>query len=172
MGELGKWNLLTAPNPVNELEICRCKYAQILAVLLVNSFNVLRDHHANPGGQLGIWRLFAAGSLTSPLPAHRRNESAFLHIAALNGQLVTALQTCVWKLAQGLIEEKADMGWRDLVGGDVVAQLGIVRRILGVPGQVLARQLTLDQFRIFGEEEDAPAEPHLVRPLFDLALQK
>src|SRR5712692_9316716 len=39
LAELGKRDLLAAPNPVNELEICRCKYAQILAVLLVNSLN-------------------------------------------------------------------------------------------------------------------------------------
>ena len=64
------------------------------------------------------------------------------------------------------------MSWRDLVGGDVVAQLGIVRRIFRVPAEIFPRQLPLNQFRIFGEEEDAPAEPHLVRPLFDLALQK
>jgi hypothetical protein len=50
----------------------------------------------------------------------------------------------------------------DLVGRDVVAQLGIVGRIFIVPGQVFAGQLALDQFRVFGEEEDAPLQANFV----------
>jgi hypothetical protein len=60
----------------------------------------------------------------------------------------------------------------DLVGRDIVAQLGIIRRILRIPGQIFARELPLDQFRIFGEKKNASPQPDFVRPLFDFAFQK
>ncbi len=64
------------------------------------------------------------------------------------------------------------MRWSDLVGGNVVAQLGISRRILRVPGQIFARQLPLDKFGIFSEEKNTSLQPHLIGPLFDFAFQK
>ncbi|MGD0975211.1 MAG: hypothetical protein ABR866_14075 [Candidatus Korobacteraceae bacterium] len=42
---------------------------------------------------------------------------------------------------------------RDLVGGNVVTQLWIRRRIAGVPRQVFAGELAPDQFRVFGEKQ-------------------
>ena len=71
------------------------------------------------------------------------------------GSLVAALQAGVGKFAQRLIKEKADVRRRDFVGGDVVAQLGIALRMLGVPGQVFACKLSLDEFGIFGQEQNA-----------------
>ena len=47
------------------------------------------------------------------------------------------------------------MRGRNLVGRDVVAQLGIVCGILCVPRQIPAAELLLDQFGVFGEEKDA-----------------
>ncbi len=60
----------------------------------------------------------------------------------------------------------------DFVGGNVVAQFGIVGRIFRIPGQVFARQLPLDQVWIFGEKKNASLQPDLIRPLFDLAFEK
>ncbi len=60
----------------------------------------------------------------------------------------------------------------NLVGRNVVAQFGIVRRILRVPGQVFARKLALDQFRIFRQKKDASLQPDFVRALFDFAFQQ
>jgi len=57
----------------------------------------------------------------------------------------------------------------NLVGRNVVAQLGIIRRVLRVPCQILPGELPLDQIRIFGEKKDASLQPDLVRPLFDFA---
>ena len=64
------------------------------------------------------------------------------------------------------------MRGRDFVGRNVVAKLGIVRRILRVPGQIFARKLTLDKLRIFSEKKDATLKPDFVRTLFNLAFQK
>ncbi len=60
----------------------------------------------------------------------------------------------------------------DLVGRNVIAQLGIVGGILGVPGQVFAGQLALDEFRIFGEEKNAPLQADFVGAFFDLSIQQ
>ena len=60
----------------------------------------------------------------------------------------------------------------DLVGRNVVAQLGILPRILCIPWQVFARQLALNQFGIFGEEKNATLQPDSIRPLLDFAFQK
>ena len=61
---------------------------------------------------------------------------------------------------------------RDLVGRDVVAQLGIALRMRGVPRQVFARELTLDELRIFGEEKDSPLQLHPVGALGNSAVQQ
>jgi len=61
---------------------------------------------------------------------------------------------------------------RYLVGRDVIAELGIVGRIPGVPGQVFAGELTLDQFRVFGEEKNAPLQASLVGAFVDFSIQQ
>ena len=147
-------------------------HAQVLAILLVDALNILGDHHLNAGTHLRVRRLLAARSLAAPLPAHRAHKAAALHIATSNGRHAPALQPKIRNLAQRLVEIKAVMRRGDLVGRDVVAQLGIIRRILRVPRQIFARQLPFDQFGVFGEEKNASAQPHLVRPLFDLAFKK
>jgi hypothetical protein len=63
------------------------------------------------------------------------------------------------------------MGRSDLVGRDIVPQLWVVRRISGIPRQVLARELALDECRILSEKKDTALEPNLVRPFFDFAFQ-
>ena len=126
----------------------------------------------NAGRHLGVRRLLAAGTFAAPLAADARDESAALHVAALDRRLVAALQAGVGKLAQRLVEEEADVRRRDLVGRDVVAQLGIALGMRGVPGQVFARELALDQFRIFGEEKDSSLQFHSVRALGNRAVQQ
>ncbi len=169
-GEFGERNLFAAPDLVDQAEVGRGQHAQVLAVLLVDALDVLGDHELDAGGALGVGRLLAARSFAAPLAAHRAHEPAALDVAALDGQLVAALQAGVGKLAQGLVEVEADVRRGDLVGGNVVAQLGIVLRVGGVPGQVFARQLPLDQLGIFGEKKNAPLQAHAVRTLLDLAL--
>ena len=61
---------------------------------------------------------------------------------------------------------------RDLVGGDVVAQLGIALGMRRVPGQVFAGELALDEFRIFGEKKDSPLQFHSVGALGNRAVQQ
>ena len=58
----------------------------------------------------------------------------------------------------------------DLVGGDVVAELGIVLRIGGVPGNVFARELPLNELGIFAEKKYAPRKANAVRTFLDLPL--
>jgi hypothetical protein len=90
----------------------------------------------------------------------------------LIGRLIAALQAGIGEFAQRLVEEEADVRRRDLVGGDVVAQLGIALGMLRVPGQVFACKLPLDQFGIFGEEKDSPLQVDHVRALLNGAVQQ
>src|SRR5581483_7359119 len=170
--ELGQGNLLSAADAIDQGEIRRGQQAQVLAVLLVDAFDVLGDDHADSGAHLGIRRLLAARALAAALSAHGANEAAALHVAPANRRHVAALQSKIWNLPQGLVEVKAIMRGRNLVGGNVVAQLGIVGGICRVPGQVLARQLPLDQLGIFSKKKNAPLQLDSVRPLFDFTFQK
>src|SRR4029077_8675827 len=97
-------NLFAPANMINEIEIGRREHAQILAILLVNSLDVLGNHQLDAGRKLGIGRLLATGSLASTFTADRRDKPALLHIRAFDRQLVTTLQACIRKLAQSLIE--------------------------------------------------------------------
>ena len=108
-----------------------------MTILLVDTFDILSDHNLDAGTPLSIRRLLPARPLPSPLAAHSRHESALFYVAALDGNFAPAFQSSVGKLAQRLIEEKTDVRGSDFVGGDVVAQLGIVLRILSVPRQIL-----------------------------------
>ena len=165
-------NLFAGANLVDQAEVGRGQHAEVLAVLLVNALDVFGDHQLDAGRHLGIRRLLAAGAFAAPLAADRRDESAALHVAALDGRLVAALQAGVGKLAQRLVEEEADVRRRDLVGGDVVAQLGIALGMLGVPGQVFAGKLPLDELGIFGQEKDSPLQTDHVGALFNGAVQQ
>ena len=57
-----------------------------------------------------------------------------------------------------------------VIGGDVIAKLGIVGRVLRVPWKVLAGKLAFDQLRVFGQEQDAAFELDLSGTLLDLAV--
>jgi hypothetical protein len=170
--KLRERNLFPTTNPVDQRKVRRSQHAQVLAILLIDPFNILGDHHADAGAHLGIRRLLAARSFTAPLSAHGAHKSAALHLAAPNRRHTAALQPQIRNLAQRLIEVKAVVRRSDLIGRDVVAQLRIVGRILRIPGQVFTRELTLDEFRVFGEKKNAPLQPDSVRPLFDFAFQK
>src|SRR5262249_4753969 len=132
-----------------------------------NALDIVRDHQLDAGTKLRVRRLLPAGALAPALPAHRGHKTAFLHVAALDGKFAPALEAGVRPLAKFFIEEEADMRRRDLVGGDVIAQLGIVLRVPGVPGQVLAGQLPPDQFRIFRKEKYPSLKLALAGALLD-----
>src|SRR5262249_36262362 len=133
-------------------------------------FDVFGDHQLDAGTKLGVRGLLAAGALAPSLPAHCRNESTSLDVATLDGNFIAAFQAGIRKFAQSLIEEKADMGRRNLVGGDVVPQLGILPRIPGVPGKVFSGQLASNQLRILRQKEDAARKFDLVRSFLDFAV--
>ncbi len=171
-GELAERNFFVAADLIDEVEVGRGEHAEVLAVLLVNALDVFRDDELDAGIHLRIGRRLAARTFAAPLAAHRRHESAAFHVHALDGCLVAALQSGVGELAQGLIEEEADVRRGDLVGRDVVAQLGIALRVSGVPGKVFAGELALDELRVFGEEKDPPLQLHSVRALGNRAVQQ
>ena len=118
-------------------EIRGGEHAQVLAILLVDALNVFRNHQLDAGTKLGIGRLLTAGTFAATLPAHRRHKAALLHVTALDGRFIAALQAGVWELAQRFVEEEADVRRRDLVGGDVITQFGIILRILSCPTEGL-----------------------------------
>ncbi len=108
-GELRQRNLLAAADPVDHAEVGRSQHAEVLAVLLVNALNVFGDHQLDAGRHLGIRRLLAAGTFAAALATDGSYESAFLYVAALDRRFVAALQAGVGELAQGFVEEEADV---------------------------------------------------------------
>src|SRR5262249_44250923 len=170
--EFTQRDLLAGANPVDQTEVGRGENAQVLAVLLVNALDVFSDHQLDAGAQLGIGRLLAAGTFAPALAADGGNKPAFLDVATLDGDFIAAFQAGVRKLAQRFVKEKADVSRGDLVGGDVVTQLGIVSGILGVPRQVFSRELPPNQLRVFGQKEYASLELDLIRPFLDATIEK
>src|SRR5712691_6107178 len=170
--ELAQSNLFPAANAVDQREVGRSQQSQVLTILLVNAFNVFGDHHPNARAHLGIRRLLAARSLPAPLSTHGAHESAAFYVAAPDGGHAATLQSEVRNLAQGLVKIKTIVRGSYLIGRNVVTQLRIILGILRIPGQVFARELPLDQFRIFGKKKNASLEPDFVRPLFDLVFQE
>src|SRR5260370_124166 len=63
------------------------------------------------------------------------------------------------------------MSGRDLVGGNVVAQFGIVLRSF-IPGKVFASELPFNELWIFCEEKNPALRPHRVRPFLDFLVQQ
>ena len=162
-----KRDILAGANLVNQREIRRSQHAQVLAILLVNPFNILSDHNLDAGAKFGVRRLLAARSFATPLPADRRHEATALYCAALDGHFIATLETGVGKFSQCFVEEKTDVRRGDFIGRNVIAQFRIVLRILRVPREVFARQLSLEQLRIFGEKQNSPGQAHCRWPLLD-----
>ncbi len=120
-GKFRERDFLSRPDFIDQREIGRSQQAQVLAVLFVNAFNVLRDHQLDPSAHLGIGRLLPAGALAPPLAADGADEAALLYVAPSDGQHVAAFQAQVRDLAQGFVEVEAVVRGRDLVGRDVIA---------------------------------------------------
>src|SRR4029077_3832283 len=119
--------------------------------------------------QGGNRRLRACGPPAPALSAHRGDKAALFHVTALDGHFIATLQAGIRPFAQFFIKKEADMCGRDLVRRDVVAQLGIVLRILRVPGQIFPRKLAANQLRIFSKKKDATFKFAFVRALQDSA---
>src|SRR6266404_4590392 len=165
-------NLLARSNLVDQRKICRSEHAQVLAILLVNTLNILGNDDLYAGAQLGIRRLLAARSLAAPLPADGSNKTTPFHVSTLNGNFIATFQAGVRKLAQGFVEEKTNVSWGNFVGRNIIAQLGIVPGIAVVPWKVLSRQLPLDQLRIFGKKQNPSLKTDSSRSLVDFLLQQ
>src|SRR5581483_2947582 len=87
--EFAERDLLAASDALDEAEVGGGQHTQVLAVLLVDALDVLGDHQLDAGGALGVGRLLAAGALAAALAADRADEAAALHVAALDGELIT-----------------------------------------------------------------------------------
>jgi len=143
-----------------------------LAILLVNALYIFRDHYTDTGAHLRVGGLFPARSLAAAFAAHGADKAAALHVPAPDRRHIAAFQSKIRNFAKRFVKVEAIMRGRDLVGGNVIAQLGIVRGIFAVPGEIFARQLPLDQFGIFGEKENAALQPNFIRALFDFAFEE
>jgi len=55
----------------------------------------------------------------------------------------------------------------NLIRRNIVTQLGILPRVRTIPRHIPSRQLSFDQFRIFGKKKNASPQPHFVRTLVD-----
>jgi hypothetical protein len=62
-------------------------------------------------------------------------------------------------------------GVGDFVGGNVVAEFGILHGILCVPGQIFSGKLPLNEFGILGEKKNAALQANLIVPFLDFAFK-
>ncbi len=115
-GELAERNFRPGTDTLNQREIRRSQQPEILAVLLVDALDILRDHHLNSGTHLSIGRLLAARAFTAPLAADRADETAFLDIRAPDGVDASALQTEIGDLTKCPVKVEAIVSGCDLVG--------------------------------------------------------
>jgi len=106
--------------------------------------------------------LLARRSLAAPFAADRRGEPTPLHRSAGDGELLAALQPQVGEVTEGVVVVVTDVGGRDFVGRNVVAQLDA-----RTPVEVLPVQLVAHQLRILGEEENAPRQVNRAGKLRD-----
>ena len=86
-------NLFAAAHSIDETKIRARENAQVLTILPIDALDVFRDDQLYPGTPLGVWRLLARRTLTTPLPAHRAHKSTRLDASPLDRKLVTTLQS-------------------------------------------------------------------------------
>ena len=171
VGEFGERDRLPGPDAVDQAEVGGRENAQVLAVLVVDALDAFADDDLDARHQLGIRALFPAGALAAPPPRDRTDEAARPHGAALDRRLVLPigtrdLQPQIREIPQRFVVEETDVGRRDLVGADLVAQpLPQVGRHPQVQPVV---ELAADQLGIVGQEEDAAPEGDFRWPFFDL----
>ena len=126
-GEDRERDRLTPTDPLQQREVGAGEDAEVLAVLPIDAFDVLGEHQPDPSHHLGVGRLLPARTLPSPLAAHRHHETAVFHRSAGDGKLLSRLEAQVGKFTKGLVVVVADVGRRDFIGGDIVAQLELRR---------------------------------------------
>src|SRR6266480_7440297 len=56
--ELAQRNLFSGANLIDQRKVCRSQHAEVLAILLVDTFDILRNHQLDACRHLCIWRLF------------------------------------------------------------------------------------------------------------------
>ena len=98
-GEFTEQDFLPGANPLDQRKVGRSQQPEVLAILLVDALNILRDRDLNPGAHLGIRRLLAARAFAAPLPAYRADKAALLYIAAPDRKRVAASQSSVGNFA-------------------------------------------------------------------------
>src|SRR5207302_1557448 len=164
LGEGGERDRLAAADPVDDREVGGRENAHVLAVLPIDPLDVLRHHQLDAGAHLGVGGLLTRRALATPLAADRGDEAAALHRPPRDRELLAALQAQVGEVAQGFVVVVADVGGRDLVGRDVVAQLAG-----GGPIQVLPGELGANERGVFGQKQDASLEPDEIGKSLDPA---
>ncbi len=167
--KFGEGDLRTSADLVDQRKVGGGKQSEVLAILLVDALDIFGDDHANAGTHFGVGRLLAAGTFAAALAADGGYESAFLDVRAADGKHVAAFQAKIGDLAQSFVEVEAVVGGSDFVGGNVIAQLGIVGWILGVPGQIFAGKLAFNELGVLGQEKNAAGEADSVGAFVDLA---
>src|SRR5450631_4773960 len=106
-GEFTEGDFFSCANPLDQRKIGRSQQPEVLAVLLVDALNVLRNRDLNPGAHLRIRRLLAARAFAATLSAHRAHEAAVLDIAAPNRQSVAAPQANIGNFAKRPVRVEA-----------------------------------------------------------------
>ena len=101
---------------VYEREIRRSEQSEILTILFVDALDIFGDHQLDSGAEFGVRRMFATASLPATLAADARDKASVLYRRTTDRRLSAALEPEIRKLAEGLVEEKADVRGRDLVG--------------------------------------------------------
>ena len=147
-GEGGKRDGLASLKPWDEGKVGRGQEPEVLAVLAVDALEAFSEDDADAGRELGVGGRLTGGPFAPASSGDGGDEVSEADGAAGDRKHLTSPEPEVRKVPECRVEVVADVGRRDFVGRDVIAEGGRRR-------DVLARQLPLDQRRVIGEEEHA-----------------
>src|SRR6266480_1179683 len=123
--ELRKWNLLTAPDALDQAEIGGGKQADILRVLTVDFFDAFGDDELNTCRLLRVRRSLARRTAAFRQTGNDHREAAILYFVFFDCSIA---HTHVNVLAQRFVVVKTDPTGRDLISRDVAHQRQVIIR--------------------------------------------
>ena len=139
--ELIEGDRLSGDQSLENREICTGQQSQIVAVLLINPFDILGEDQVDSSTQFRVRRRLTAGPLAPSLTTDGGSKSALLDGVPGDRKLPPSGVSNIGELSEGFVVIVANVGRCDLIGGDVVA-IGhsVIERKIG-PRQLLEHRL-------------------------------
>ena len=146
-------NGFASGDPIEHRELGGRQDADVVAVLPVDTLEILGDDESDARRFLGKRARLARRPLAVPLACHENLKAAAMQRADADRHLAFHLERDVRVAREPLVVIEADGGRRDLVGRDVVAQRHALRE-----GQVLSAQLAAHRVETLRQEKRAAGE--------------